>query len=272
MPFRSKTALMIWTGHCMIATIDKNGRTWKADLSKGLDISITVSASGPRAWYVDAASIKPVVNEHYTGSVQLGGKVNFRDVYFNPHGHGTHTECVGHISHEDYDVNQLLKSYFFIAELISVSPITVEVDGEIQRRGDRMIVREQIEKLLNGKVPEALVIRTLPNDRNKMTRNYSGTNFCYFEKQALEWMAQVGIQHLLVDLPSVDRESDGGALEGHHAFWKYPGDTRLGSTITEFVFADNVIPDGAYLLNLQLAPFTNDASPSRPVLFKLSSE
>ncbi len=59
------------------------------------------------------------------------------------------------------------------------------------------------------------------------------------------------IEHLLIDLPSVDRESDGGKLEFHHAFWGVPNDPQFHKTITELIFVPNHIPDGDYILNLQ---------------------
>ena len=75
--------------------------------------------------------------------------------------------------------------------------------------------------------------------------------------------------HLLIDMPSIDRESDEGKLEAHHAFWNYPANTQLHKTITEFIYVPNEINDGTYILNLQIAPFENDASPSKPVLYKV---
>jgi arylformamidase len=60
---------------------------------------------------------KAVENENWIGDVNRGGTVNFRDVYFNPHGHGTHTECVGHISKEHFTINQCLTAFFFLAQL-----------------------------------------------------------------------------------------------------------------------------------------------------------
>ncbi len=78
-----------------------------------------------------------------------------------------------------------------------------------------------------------------------------------------------GINHLLIDLPSIDKEKDNGALLAHRAFWRVEGKMRTTATITEFIFVNNSIKDGTYILNLQLAPMENDASPSRPVLFKV---
>ena len=35
------------------------------------------------------------------------------------------------------------------------------------------------------------------------------------------------------------------------------------------IFVDNAILDGNYILEMQIAPFENDASPSRPVLYEI---
>jgi hypothetical protein len=37
------------------------------------------------------------------------------------------------------------------------------------------------------------------------------------------------------------------------------------------IYVPDEISDGEYLLNLQIAPFVSDASPSRPVLFKIKN-
>ena len=97
----------------LIAQIeDKN---YEIDLNKGLDISIPLSPKGPRAWYVSEMKFSPVINAQFRGSVKLGGSVNFNDVSFNPHGHGTHTESVGHIAADSLSINSALKEYFFLA-------------------------------------------------------------------------------------------------------------------------------------------------------------
>ena len=83
-------------------------------------------------------------------------------------------------------------------------------------------------------------------------------------------MNACGVQHLLIYLPSVDKESDGGELAFHHAFWGVPNNLQFDKTITELVYIKENIKDGSYILNLQVAPFENDASPSRPVLYQIS--
>jgi hypothetical protein len=44
-------------------------------------------------------------------------------------------------------------------------------------------------------------------------------------------------------------------------------DARLEATITEMIYVPDNVADGSYLLNLQIA--SNDASPSKPVLYSV---
>lgn len=239
------------------------------ETSEPLDVSIPLSATNdnPRAWYVDPPRFEPVRTEHYTGSIAEGGSVNFRDIYFNPHGHGTHTECLGHITPEVWSVNERVKEYWYEATLISVQPeARRHEDGAL----DAVITPECLP--LPEKCGKALLIRTLPNTSTKCTQNYSSTNPAYFDTACVALILEKGVEHLLIDLPSVDRESDEGKLAFHHAFWEVPANPNHTRTITELIFVKDEIEDGNYLLNLQLAPFENDASPSRPVLYKIRTE
>jgi hypothetical protein len=133
------------------------------------------------------------------------------------------------------------------------------------------VVNEQSLEGFDLKV-EALIIRTKPNDHSKVQRQYSGTNFPYLTIGAMQRIVDAGVQHLLIDLPSVDREEDGGALEAHHLFWNVPAEPNFQKTITELIYVPNEIADGTYLLNLQVSNFANDAAPSRPMLFDLAEE
>jgi arylformamidase len=112
-----------------------------------------------------------------------------------------------------------------------------------------------------------LIIRTLPNDKSKLTRNYNKTNPPYLEESLATYLNKQGIFHLLVDLPSLDREEDGGKLSAHKAFWGIPNKLRPSATITELIYVPNEVKDGTYLLNLQIAAFELDATPSKPVLY-----
>lgn len=247
----------------MIASIQTKSRKLVIDLSKPLDISIPLKngANNPNAWYVGPPEIGPEVVDEAAISVANGASVNFNSIRFNPHAHGTHTETVGHITKEFYSINKSLKTFFFLAELVTVAP---EKSGE-----DYIISKKQLQFAIGNKKREAIVIRTLPNTREKLSQQYSNTNPTYLTEEAAIYLKQKGVKHLLIDLPSVDKEKDDGDLLAHNAFWNTSGNLRLDATITEFIFVPNTVDDGFYILNLQIAPIENDASPSKPILYKV---
>lgn len=243
---------------------EHNGQRWNAQMDRPLDISISLGAKGPRAWYVDPPVISPVMENGFIGSIEKGGKVNFFNVSFNPHGHGTHTETLGHIDPHQFPISQWKGPYLTHALLLSIEP-------EKQENGDHVITWNQISQLVINHRPQALVIRTLPNEQSKKSANYSDTNFPYMEEEIGRRLNEWGVIHLLVDLPSVDRESDEGKLSCHHAFWGFPTNPRKEATISEMVFVSNEILDGLYCLSLQPPAFEMDASPSRPILYPVVS-
>jgi arylformamidase len=245
----------------MTGTITHKGKTFRVDFTNPIDISLPVSVGGVKAWYVGDPIIEPVRMGDWIGEVAQGGTVNFKNITFNPHGHGTHTECVGHISKDFYSVNKSLSQFMFVAELISVLPEEIN--------GDLVITKKVLELFLADKNPEALVIRTISNSEEKLHKNYSSTNPAYINEEAMKYIVEKGIEHLLFDTPSVDKEVDGGALLAHRAFWNYPEKPNTTRTITELIYVPNSIYDGSYLLNLQVAAIENDASPSRPVLYRI---
>lgn len=230
-----------------------------------IDISIPLAAGEGRtsAWYVPPIEIEPVRAIGFVGSVAEGGSVNFRDISFNPHGHGTHTECMGHITEVVHSVNAVKIPWMMTCDLVSISPVQTE-------KGDLVIDLETLQAACPSPA-EALAIRTTPNDLKKMTRAWSNTNPPYITAEAMRHLVKQGVIHLLIDLPSVDREVDGGELAAHHVFWGIPDSPRPQATITEFIYVPDSVTDGRYLLNLQTAPFENDATPSRPLLIPIQN-
>jgi len=252
----------------MKAKVSIDHIVYNYDTSKPLDISIPLRAGtkNVNAWYVDPVKIEPVMTDQFIGSVAKGGAVNFNDIAFNPHGNGTHTECVGHISKEFYSINQCLKEFIFSAKVVSVTPENVGED-QVIRKKDIAAAWEAIPEQA-----KAAVIRTLPNPASKINKQYSNTNPPYLEVEVVDYLLEQSVEHLLIDLPSVDREFDDGVLAAHHRFWNYPDSPQLHRTISELIYVPEEIKDGFYLLTLQLASFENDASPSKPVLYRLSAE
>lgn len=234
------------------------------DLGQPLDISIPLREGfqNPNCFFAPAPNFEPVRFGSFVGSTTEGGTINFKNISFNPHGNGTHTECVGHIAQERFTINDCLKKFHFVAKLVTLYPIA-------QDNGDRVITLAQVQEVLASAETNALIIRTMPNDVLKQKTSYSGANPPYIHHEAMQYIVECGIEHFLTDLPSVDREEDGGKLLAHKAFWQYPNAIRNHATITEMVYVADDIKDDIYLLNLQIAAFDLDASPSKPVLYAL---
>ena len=105
-----------------------------ADLSRPIDISIPLKNGNiPKAFYAPDYRSSPVRTDDFVGSTKEGGFVNFFNIEVNPHGNGTHTECVGHISKEAESINDCLQQFHFTASLISVMP-------DLKEDGDRKIM------------------------------------------------------------------------------------------------------------------------------------
>ncbi|MEE9439525.1 MAG: cyclase family protein [Saprospiraceae bacterium] len=245
-------------------SIAYNNRTYIADMSTPIDISIPLipGNKGPNCFWAPTFEAKPVIDGDWIGDTTQGGNLNFKTVRINPHGNGTHTECVGHISKEKINIIDVLTNFHHIAQVVTIQPIVLD-------NGDRVITLQQIENITFKSGITALIIRTIPNTDDKLSMVYTDTNPPYTEPAAIAHIVNQGVLHLLLDLPSVDREQDEGKLSAHKTFWNYPSTIDMKKTITEMIYVPNAVKDGLYLLNLQIASFALDASPSKPILYPL---
>lgn len=289
----------------MIFSFQTDRHRYKIDFENSLDISIPLDFNGeqPNAYAVEKATAKACEAGDLIGDTRRGGSCNFEQIKFIPHCNGTHTECVGHITDERIFVRECLQDAFIFADLISVEPEKASETNETYSisldENDLLITRKIIENALknlrfeisNLKLnernsqsdetdeifPKAIIVRTLPNDEGKLAQTYLKKIPPFFSTEAMRFLREENIKHLLVDLPSIDRIFDEGKLSNHRIFWNVaPNESNLNehssinNTITELIYVENEIADGHYLLNLQIAPFASDASPSRPVLFPIS--
>ena len=165
---------------------------------EGIDLSIPINTGeeNVNAWYCSPVSIEPVIAPNFVGDVNQGGSVNFKNITINPHGNGTHTECVGHISKELFTINQCLKEFHFLARLISVSPAKV-LNEEFQEDDYQINAGHILNETTAWNGEEALILRTLQNSDKKMTHQYSGTNPAYLTKGAMEEVNSLGVKHLM---------------------------------------------------------------------------
>lgn len=232
------------------------------DLRCQIDISIPVTESSPvNAFSLPPAVFTPFRAGTFVGSVEEGGPLRCDVVTFAPHGNGTHTECVGHIAGRQYTLLQCLRNTLNIAQLI-----TTDVDSHRNCITSEALAASWPKA--HGTMIPALIIRTQPNSPTKQSIKWSGSNPPYVDPDAMHLIVERGVQHLLVDLPSVDPEQDGGVLKAHHIFWQWPENPRMHSTISELIYVPDEVKDGLYLLNINASAFDADAAPSRPMLYK----
>jgi arylformamidase len=269
----------------MEITFILGGRDLRIETGELLDISIPLEFNGaqPNSYDADMASSKACEIGDFIGDTRRGGSCNFDELRLIPHCNGTHTECVGHISDERISIHETLIDVLIPSVLITVTPENAMSASDRytpeKKESDYLITKDSISEALKGADNhyfEGLIIRTLPNDDLKKSRRYMKQQPPFFSLEAMEYVSELKVKHLLVDIPSVDRAFDKGKLSTHHIYWKVPqGNHDVDkvnhsmNTITEMIYVPNDIPDGWYMLNLQIPNFVSDAAPSRPFIFKI---
>ena len=261
-----------------------DGRRWRADFATPADLAIPLQFDGaqPRFFAGEPARAAPLRAGRFTGDVHQGASCNCGVYSLAPHCHGTHTECAAHLTIGGATIAALTPASPLLAALLTVRPMalgaTTDADAAHGSPSDPVITRELLATAAARWLADpwmALVLRTLPNDPSKRQRDYAGP--CpapYFLADAMAWIVERGVTSLVVDLPSLDRADDGGALAAHRIYWGLPpGErdpqraTRGRSLVTELAYVPSSLPDGLYLLDLQVPAFGADAAPSRPVLY-----
>ncbi|CAN5127579.1 cyclase family protein [soil metagenome] len=249
------------------------GGSYKADLCQQIDLSIPLAFDGPQPNHFGAppAIAEPLELDGFIGDTRRGGSCNAESYRLIPHCNGTHTECVGHVTDDRVSIRDAMRAALCTALLVTVEAGEHEGNRQITASG----LAAACDSWRSAGV-SALIIRTVPNGYDKRSRRYEAASLPpYLTPDAARSLVVRGIDHLLVDLPSVDPYHD-GKLEAHRIFWGLPAGSRRASeaarasaTITEMIFVPDEVADGHYLLNLQIAPFATDAAPSRPLLFPL---
>lgn len=142
--------------------------------------------------------------------------------------------------------------------------------------------KESINRIKNFSplFASAVIIRTSPNDDSKKTREYSTSETPYLTPNLCNYLIkEYNTMHIITDLPSVDRMEDSGLLLSHSAFWMFdkqsqasllPDNQLSNRSITELAFIPTTVPDGIYLLDLQVSTFDLDAAPSRPLIYPIT--
>jgi arylformamidase len=259
------------------------------DLKSPIDLSwrVRFDEAAPRAFGLPPARTRAVEVGGFVGDTRRGGSCNCETHTLTPHGDGTHTEGVGHILQQRVPVVALFTDALLPCLVLTVAPVPLasvsdDVSGN-HAPEDRVIDELSLQDALTrvhtdaavAQLPRAaLVVRTRPATAAPASA-YTGTNPPYFTVDAAAWVRAQGFAHVIVDLPSLDREDDGGLLGAHHAFFDVTAHQHSlagapeSRTVTELARVPADVADGAYALSLQLAPLEADAVPSRPLLYPL---
>ncbi|MDP9199756.1 MAG: cyclase family protein [Pseudomonadota bacterium] len=251
------------------------GRLLSADVSMPVSIAIPLDFGGPQAACFDAppATSRPL---------HAGLGCNCDVLTLAPHCNGTHTECVGHLTEDRVAVSDCVRGEMVLALLVTVEPVaaaaTPEDSDPLPAPGDLLVTAAALDtafRLHETAAPRAMILRTTRESSRRPHHHYRGPAPApYLSRQAAAWLVDRGIDHVVLDLPSADRAEDGGRLTAHRTFFGLPaGSRRAGdakrpqASITELAWIAAAIPDGHYLLDLQIPAFLSDAAPSRPLLY-----
>jgi arylformamidase len=261
------------------------GAEVRVDLARPVSLALTLDFDGPQPRHFGAprATARAYEAPGFSGTVASGASCNCEVITLIPHCQSTHTECAGHLTRARLDAWRVVPAGLVPALLLSVTPVAAAGSGEstvpAPAAGDLLISAAAIEAAWPAGAPfaaRALAIRTLPNTADKATRDYTLGSPPYLSRQAAQLLVSRGIEHLIVDVPSLDRTHDEGRLTAHRIFFGLPPDSaqldaaaRPDATVTEFAFIPDALADGAYLLQLQVPALAGDAVPSRPLLYPL---
>jgi arylformamidase len=240
-----------------ILSFSSEGRHLSYDTTAGLDLSLPVDPQRQNQPFgVAPPTVTPLRFGDTVLDTRSGGSCNCHEYSLITHCHTTHTEGIGHLVDEPVAVS--LPDPFMRATLITVEP------------EHSVVTRAAVDRALAqlGTFRDALILRT-------GYRASLDTLPASIEPHAISRITEAGINHLLTDLPSLDPAEDTN-LSAHREFWGLPPHGRSLNeakypyrTITELLHFPRALPDGEYVLQLQLAPFPFDAAPSRPLLFPL---
>jgi kynurenine formamidase len=270
----------------VIAELNFGGQKVRAALDRGVSLAIAVEfgVPGPRHFGAPAPASVPFSAGSFSGSVATGASCNCSVITLNPHCQTTHTESVAHLTREPGDAWRVVPRGLLPAVVVSVIPEPARESTESTDpqpwATDLLITKRRLRAawpMTRMVDPVAAIVRTLPNDPAKRARDYTDLVPPFLTREAVAWLVEKRIEHLVLDVPSVDRTHDEGHLVGHRLFFGLPpgsrarGDAaRSRATVTELAFIPDEVADGPCILSLAAPAIGGDAVPSQPIVYPLA--
>jgi len=250
-----------------------------------IDLSVPIRFDGSQTALFDlpSASRQWARTDGFCGQVAGGASCNVETLTITPHVHGTHTECVGHITQRRMSLMDTWRPGPIRAILVSVT-LPEGRGSEAHRFGvSARELESSVERITPGTghadtlVPRAIILRTQTRIDGD-SQGEAAARGRHLSVEAATWIRTAGFEHLLIDAPSVDPMDDGGRLAAHRAFWGMapgsvepdpvtPGPDPRTMTITELIAIPGNVQDGHGWLDIQIPPFDSDAAPSRPLFY-----
>jgi len=251
-----------------LSTIIKyDNKTYDLEEIQGFDLSFKNKFNGENPTFFNSkpSSLASVKAENFIGDISKGGSCNVNIATLDIHCSGTHTECISHIKDVEYKVVDFCPEGFIPSKLISVFPeksINTMDSYHVPLTTDLVISKELLVQKIKDPI-DSLIIRTLPNSSYKSTQNYDENPAPFFTTEAINYINELSIKHLLVDIPSIDKANDNGLLGNHHSFF------IKGKTISELLYIPNSLKDSFGFLQIQIPNWHLDAAPSRPIFYPI---
>lgn len=249
-----------------------------------------LDGSSPRWFDAPPAHAWPHRVGNFSGSVLTGASCNCRNLQLTPHASGTHSESAGHLTSDEFPVLPLLPMTPQPGLLLRIgtelAKNTTESADFKPLPDDRLITAAALRAAWPVTAPfrpQALIIATESSLHGTRVSTRELQIPPYLSRECAEWLVENDIQHLVVEVPSIDRLQDAGQLTAHRIFFGFPPQrspatpllasaaTRAQATITELAAVDADIANGHGFLQIQAPAIDGDAIPTRPIWHALSA-
>jgi kynurenine formamidase len=240
------------------------------DAATSLALPLDFDQAQPQHFGAPPATSQPFRSGTFAGEVARGASCNCRRITLVPHCNGTHTESASHLTVQQRPLYEIVPAGPIPAILLTVPPAhhsaSAEASDPAPQGADRLITRGGLLAAWRnaGNPPRALLLRT--------GTRWDEREPPYLSSQLVDELVARGIEHLVTDLPSIDRLEDDGRLTAHRIFFGLPqrsSDLAQASrgqcTITELARFPASLQDGPCAVQLQIPAFGGDAVPSRPL-------
>ena len=227
-------------------------------ISRGINIKQNLQ---PNAFDLTKFSQTAFQNQFFTGDTGKGGSCNVNILNFTPH-NLTHIETPMHLKKEGIGLDEIPRSNLMgVSYLVDLSNISFK---------DNCVKKEHIEQLDLLKDIKILIVKTKYSELDQYF-DFSNTNPIHFDPKFMEWLTEnfPNIKLLITDLPSIDKENDGGKLLGHKNYFNFNEHERGDKkAIVELAYCKGV-ESGIYYTILTPSKIDTDAILTDIFLFDL---